>query len=311
MPPCSGKVLYNGSIYDAAIKAQKVVSCPELSRELRCDISKLPLQIIGYNFDLQNDAFRMGMAKIAFNYALAQGVKLKYLQPGLVVNKTNTTVNSIEYNYNILPFWPLNQLDACVELQQNNFALFHSMILFSNHNELWCYIDLFNTFQYYVLLSDTMPQNTQIHASYAQKLQKVVRTPITMDDLRRPKDIMIYAQQYHIKPHGTSAELLKQINNAIARQSQKVSLSQIYTPLINQIPIYAMHQMLSALYMYFNNDEFQDNTFRILTPLPDNMHMALYPHALSQQYQTQTEILRTYTNSKFDRLNAFLCNRTH
>ena len=38
LQPCTGKVLYNGELYDANIKAGKVVSCPELSRKLRCDI---------------------------------------------------------------------------------------------------------------------------------------------------------------------------------------------------------------------------------------------------------------------------------
>ncbi|MBR4860220.1 MAG: hypothetical protein IKV10_02885, partial [Alphaproteobacteria bacterium] len=81
-PPCTGTVAYNGKFYSANIKAGKVVSCPDLSRELRCDISKLPLQIVAYDFDLQNSAFQTGVAKIAFNYAMAQNIDFKYLESG-------------------------------------------------------------------------------------------------------------------------------------------------------------------------------------------------------------------------------------
>ena len=55
-PPYTGQVLYNGKTYNANIKSGKVVACPELSKELRRNISDLypKMQIISYDFNLQN-----------------------------------------------------------------------------------------------------------------------------------------------------------------------------------------------------------------------------------------------------------------
>ncbi len=68
--------------------------------------------------------------------AIAQNVDYKYLESGLVVNKSGSTVSSISYNYNIIPFVPLNPVDVSLELEAYAPELFHNMILFSHHNEL-------------------------------------------------------------------------------------------------------------------------------------------------------------------------------
>ena len=79
LPPCTGKVLYQGNLYNANIKGGRVVGCPELSRLLRCDATKLPLQIMSYDFNLNNSEFQNGMAKIAFNYAIDRGIDFNVL----------------------------------------------------------------------------------------------------------------------------------------------------------------------------------------------------------------------------------------
>ncbi|MGN0916618.1 MAG: HNH endonuclease [Candidatus Enterousia sp.] len=316
-PLCTGTIVYKGKYYEANIKAGKVVSCPELSRELRCDISKLPLQIVSYNFDLKNSAFRIGIAKIAFNYAMAQNIDFKYLESGLVVDKSGNAVNSIKYNYNIIPFCPLNPVDVSLELDGDASEPFHNMILFSQHNELWCYVDLFNTFQYYVLLSDKIPENHKIYANYTQTLQKINHTVPVLYDLHDPKTVMIYAQQYGVEPCMDTAEFSKRVNNAVARKSQKMSQSKIYSSRIERIPVInymtRMHgqteQMFlfySAMQMYFSNDEFQERNFRTLTPLLGG-GTGFYPHEVFDIYSRNPEFVEKYTTIKFNRLNQFLC----
>ena len=316
-PLCTGTVLYNGKHYSANIKAGKVVSCPELSRELRSDISNLQLQIVSYNFDLQNSAFKTGIAKIAFNYAIAQNVDFKYLESGLVVDKSGNTVNSIKYNYNIIPFCPLNPVDTCIELEGGATEPFHNMILFSQHNELWCYVDLFNTFQYYVLLSDKIPANQKIYANYTQTLQKLNHTAPVLSGLNDPKTVMIYAQQYGVDPCMDPAEFSKRVNNAVARRSQKIDMSKIYSARIERIPVIdymtrmaqnpeQMYLFYNAMQMYFNNDVFQEKNFRTLTPMlggkPD-----CYPHAAFDIWSHNPKSLEEYTFAKFNKLNQFLC----
>lgn len=62
---------------------------------------------------------------------------------------------------------------------------------------LWCYIDLFNTFQYYVLLSDSWDENISVHETYLQLLQKLDRSTPTLY-IRKPKHILTYAMFYNI-----------------------------------------------------------------------------------------------------------------
>ena len=316
-PLCTGTIVYKGKYYEANIKAGKVVSCPELSRELRCDISKLPLQIVSYNFDLKNSAFQTGIAKIAFNYAMAQNIDFKYLESGLVVDKSGNAVNSIKYNYNIIPFCPLNPVDVSLELDGDASEPFHNMILFSQHNELWCYVDLFNTFQYYVLLSDKIPENHKIYANYTQTLQKINHTVPVLYDLHDPKTVMIYAQQYGVEPCMDTAEFSKRVNNAVARKSQKMSQSKIYSSRIERVPVIShmarmrgqteqMFLFYSAMHMYFGNDEFQEQNFRTLTPLLGG-GTGFYPHEVFDIYSRNPEFVEKYTTTKFNRLNQFLC----
>lgn len=320
-PPYTGQVLYNGKTYNANIKSGKVVACPELSKELRRNISDLypKMQIISYDFNLQNDAFRTGIAKIAFNYAMSQKIDFHHLSKGLTVNKNGNNVSSIEYNYNIIPFCPTNPVDYAIELGDRLNEPFHNMILFSQHRELWCYVNLFNTFQYYVLLSDSMPDNANVHASYAQTLQKLNRDVPDISDIKRPKDVMIIAQQYGVEPCMDQTELLRRITNAISKKSQITDISKIISPKIHDFSTQLILNMMganhktlrstfTALQLYFQDDEFQKDTFRILTPSAQNAGLESYPYAIAQ---TPVEEIKKYTTLKFNNLNNYLehCGR--
>lgn len=310
LPPCTGKAKYQGKIYDVNIKGNKVVSCPELSRELRCDTSKLPLQIVEYNFNVQNKAFKTGIAKIAFNYALSQNVDFKYLKPGLKIDKSGNTVHSISYDYTLVPFCPMNPIDMNIELNCQKFEPFHNIILFSQHNELWCYIDLFNTFQYYVLLSDCLPHDKQIYANYTQTLQKPDRNTPDVSKLRKPEDILLYAQQYGVEPCMDMTEFARRINNALSRKSQKISMEQIYAPRIMQTPIDVIlntvtnpYLFFNTLCLYFDNDEFQTQNFRTVTEANDNSGLISYPYEIIKNQDK----IKQYTQTKFHLLNQYLC----
>lgn len=75
--------------------------------------------------------------------------------------------------------------------------MFHNLILFRYENELWCYIDLFNTFQYYVRLSDTYNNEEETrYKIYGQEFQYVQSN---MDTTHIYKDIVIEkAKEYAV-----------------------------------------------------------------------------------------------------------------
>ena len=314
-PIYTGTVSYQGAQYSASFKGGKITSCPDLSRKLRCDISKLPLDVVSYNFDLKNDSFQTGMAKIAFNYALDQGVDLDMLKHGLNVVKNGSDISKIEYNYPMIPFCPMNAVDMYLETGTPT-ELYHNMILFSQHNRLWCYIDLFNTFQYYVLLSDALPQGTQIYNSYMQTLQKLDRAEPDVE-IFRPKDAMIYAAQYGVEPCMDVQEMQRRIRNAIARKSQKQSMQKIIGRKIGclsidkvlcnlQSPSQFM-QFARAMPLYFDEyDMLRQDTFRIVTPNSDVTQIIPYPDAILSAFNSDKSALATYTTAKFNKLNNFL-----
>lgn len=318
MPSCTGKVVYNNKMYDAFIKGGKVVGCPDLSRELKTDISKLPLQIVAYDFKLDNEIFHTGMAKIAFNYALDKGIDLDTLKHGLNIEKTGDEIQKISFSYPMIPFCPLNPVDYYIELE-TDFNLYHNMILFSQESTLWCYIDLFNTFQYYVLLSDNLPQGINVYDNYAQTLQKIDRTDPELD-IYRPKDILIYAQQYGVEPCLDKAEFSRRIKNAIAKKSQKKALESIISDKMAAMPIdYSLRiaqdpkkllPFAHSMRLYFDdNDKLRTENFRTITT-DANGYIASYPYAINTMFRQDQTSLRSYTMSKFNRLTNFLNQKT-
>lgn len=318
MPSCTGKVLYNNKIYNAFIKNGKVVGCPDLSRELKTDISKLPLQIVAYDFKLDNEIFHTGMAKIAFNYALDKGIDLDTLKHGLNIEKTGDEIQKISFTYPMIPFCPLNPVDYYIELE-TDFNLYHNMILFSQESTLWCYIDLFNTFQYYVLLSDNLPQGINVYDNYAQTLQKIDRTEPELD-IYRPKDILIYAQQYGVEPCLDKAEFSRRIKNAIAKKSQKKALESIISDKMAAMPIdYSLRiaqdpkkllPFAHSMRLYFDdNDKLRTENFRTITTDVQG-YVVPYPYAINTVLRQDQTSLRSYTMSKFNRLTNFLNQKT-
>jgi hypothetical protein len=318
MPGCTGKVLYNDKTYNANIKDGKVINCPELSRELHCEAHKLPLEIISYDFKLDNAAFQTGMAKIAFSYAMDRGVDFSYLESGLKVEKKDDKIQSIKYDYKMLPFCPLNPIDIAIEYNPKPM-LYHNLILFSQHNELWCYIDLFNTFQYYVLLSETIPTGEKIYANYMQTIQKINHSMPDLRHLNDPKTVMIYAQQYGVKPTMNAEEFKKRVKIAIEKKSCKVPMAKIIEPRIQQmlfedfLNLCKNPQNLLDFYrvvqLYMNNDVFQEQNFRTVTPALNGDGISSYPHEILKMVSENPDALKPYTAIKFNKLNNLLLKK--
>lgn len=79
------------------------------------------------------------------------------IKDGLITIKDDDKITNINFKYPVIPFVPLNPMDSYIELE-TDLLLYHNLILFSQDNNLWCYVDLFNTFQYYVCLTDKWPK---------------------------------------------------------------------------------------------------------------------------------------------------------
>lgn len=315
LPACTGKAYYEGELYDVIIKNGKIVSCPVLCKKLKCDILKLTMDIFSYDFPIEHNTFINGVCKIAFNFALEKGVDIKKLSHGLNITSNEESIETISFKYTVIPFVPLNTLDWHIELN-TKMELYHNLILFSQDDMLWCYVDLFNTFQYYVLLSDNWDKTMVVRESYLQLLQKIDRS---IPDLyiRKPKHILTYAMFYNIEPCMDLNEFKKRVEEAIKKESPKKSISDVISPKINTGYITAeklksltreeMIEYLKPFNLYSDEDDhIREDRFRQITLIGCDFDITSYPWLIGE-YMSQGKIdVKVYTHAKFERLSNFL-----
>lgn len=314
-PSYTGKAIYNGKLYDVLMKAGKVVSCPELSKELKCDVSKLEWEIVAYDFPIENKPFKNGLSKIAFNFALERGIPADVLKKGVNIKIVDDKIVDLSFLYPVIPFVPLNPMDRHIELN-TDMELYHNLILFSQGKMLWCYIDLFNTFQYYVLLSDSWDENISVHETYLQLLQKLDRSTPTLY-IRKPKHILTYAMFYNIEPCMDLDEFKKRIEAAIKKEplqkemadiiSVKMGSNYLTPEILTQSDIDKRDFYLKSLLLYSDeNDRLNESNFRKVTLTGNDFEMVSYPLFINMLVRNGEIDIQSYTFNKFDRLNKFL-----
>lgn len=165
---------------------------------------------IAYYFSKGNDnfneEFKKGMVKIATEYALHCGISRELLTEVISIDDKGKA--TIDYDRaKLIPFIPTTLFDI---LYENHRYLFedgypsHMLKLFtSKYNDgktrLYCYLDLFSTFLYYVLLNDDY-EGEEICETYAQRLIPKGQRPDVSD--YSPKDLSIVIQEYKIDKSG-------------------------------------------------------------------------------------------------------------
>lgn len=189
-----------GDLYTATYKGSKLVKLVDRNA-MYVEYKKGKFETLYYHFNLDNIAFKMGFSKIAFNYAIHCGLPVNCLEK-VFNNSTKTFVEKPV----VIPFIPLSFFDEIMEKNQTE-KIYHVVRIFNNGLYLYAYIELFNTFQFYVLLSDKYTE--YIDKSYAN----IVEMNETLDEElkynlipRNYKDMYIIKTQYNI-------DITKQIDN--------------------------------------------------------------------------------------------------
>lgn len=322
-PTCTGKAIYENNVYDVIIKNGKVVACPPISKKLKCNIAKLNFEILAYDFPIENISFKNGICKIAFNFALEKGIDFSLLSKGVEVQKNGEKVENVLFRFPVIPFVTLNPMDKYIELD-TKMELYHNLILFSQGNMLWCYVDLFNTFQYYVLLSDEWDIEDLVLETYLQLLQKIDRT-IPKFYIRKPKHILLYASYYNVEPCIDLEEFKKRVEVAIQKESLKKDMSDVISAKLGSdyfnldklidlekedARLYLKNEMgfqLNSLRLYFDEDDkLKDSTFRQVTCTSSGNEVVSYPLLIDSLVREDAINIRYYTYRKFERINAFL-----
>jgi hypothetical protein len=130
--------------------------------------------IIKYPFTMDNKIFKKGLAKIAIGFASYHGVSRNNLKEVLDIEN-----KSIKNELYVIPFYPLSPLEYFIEYARDSIDCeypYHSILLYTHPADsenkktlLVCYIELFCTFQHYIILSDDY-NGDDVYECYAQKI---------------------------------------------------------------------------------------------------------------------------------------------
>ncbi len=153
-----------------------------------------------------NEDFKKGMVKIAIEYALHCGIGRELLTEVISIDDKGKAM--IDYDRaKLIPFIPTTLFDILYEdhryLFEDGYPSHMLKLFTSKYNDgktrLYCYLDLFSTFQYYVLLNDDY-EGEEISETYAQRLIPKGQRPDVSD--YSPKDLSIVIQEYKIDTSG-------------------------------------------------------------------------------------------------------------
>ena len=173
-----------------------------------------------------NAIFKKGLNKIAIGFALHKGLKRIELKNALKINDDKTA--EIIYSKNLIPFFPLGAFDRFYEENRLSIEInypSHELILFSQKysngtKKLYCYISLFSTFQYYVLLNDNYG-GSDICETYYQTVLKQEIPEINIKQIR-PKHLSIIVNEFNIDTSKYKGESLSDYINFIESEYKKL-----------------------------------------------------------------------------------------
>lgn len=135
------------------------------------------------DFHIDNQNFYESMTKIALNFALENSIPYEVLEH-LISKKDKKIESGI-----LLPYLPLTDFEKILERSRNKIEPdfpSHTILLFSERLDkgdkmLVCYIDLFSTFQFYIILS-TEYKGSDVFIPYFQRIKREIIVPYSADE---------------------------------------------------------------------------------------------------------------------------------
>lgn len=247
-----------------------------------------------------NTSFKYGICKIATEFALHCNVDTEEL-PYTLRKKSNNSFELISDDVFVAPYMPQSIIECIVEYIDDyvneNYPM-HILRLYSEYGEnnhsrnLICYIELFSTFKYYVLLN-TCYKGKDIDEVYCQTLIS------SINNNGGRLDIKNYIESKKNKVYEIFREYLntKKIPEIIFKQEKVISFMEeaIFNEGVNNI--------ICELNDYLNHDNYMK---KIVLYYDDVQPVIL---SLFQKIKNvKDEIIRIYTFDKFYQLNRFSFN---
>lgn len=317
-PVCPGYARFLGDdkIYEVNLKKGKVISCPEISKKIKRPIKQEDFKDIIYKFDVNSPSFYNGIKKIAFNFAIDKNIPYDKMKNNIKIEKEGSIVKDISFNFKSVPFYPLSPIDEFLELNYH-IELFHFLLLFNIKNRLWCYVDLFNTFQFYILLSEDWDQELNIHETYFQQVQTISRDILPIE-CYSPKDLNMLAQEYNV---SFTNKKYKQIYNEIKEAKRKKELKSdaalffssrlscpnlilLFQDMLKEKDMYEV--ALKYMKNFYTEDDKVNETFFKKYTLSNDGNLYSYPEKIAELLYNGKIEIKHYTYPKFFKLSSYL-----
>ena len=244
-----------------------------------------------------NRIFREGLCKIATEFALSYNVAIDDLPLTLKVGCNNTS-KLIGDKVSIVPYVPQSASEMILALIEDYVDLkypIHALRLYSELDEksgsqrLLCYIELFSTFKYYVLLNPNY-NGVMIDKFYCQNLLSEQGSEIKINGLLEDKMgrayqvISEYIKLQKLPNILFDVEVVaKLIDEAISNEGLEQFINEILDSLKSE------NYMKNTIYHYEDAESSCVSTFALCA-------------------NTTMDIVRTFTFSKFNQLNRFCWN---
>lgn len=293
-----------------------------------------------------NEKFKDGLLKMAVEFALYSGVDRKDLASVLDIDN-NTNGACLKEDASIWPYIPLSIADVLYENERykidSNYPS-HVLRVFSEEIKdggkyLLCYIELFSTFQYYVILNDDF-KGKDVDNTYAQRLSS--NNVMTIEELLNldNSDLNIEIREAGIS-HGDisgkkRSEICKMIYEAQRKRGSEydlfLSAEKDYSWILNQILLLQSGDgkvkssvkldkssigifdtlqknkdfTLSELKVVFEEQSKKPHFRKIFLDEQDEEVVGLsYPALCMDYYKNHIDMVKEYTTAKFSHLSKF------
>jgi hypothetical protein len=284
------------------------------------------LGVLELPFNVDNKIFESGFAKIAIEFALSQGVPRSALRHLL-----DPVARKIKSDGTLLPYYPIFKPEEMIEFLRTSIDecfMSHSLVLFSQRQiqedgeevkQLYCFVELFGTFQYFVRLNNEYVGDNIEPITYAQKIIKDPGTQINMFELS-PKDVSIYMRELGVSfadiADNTDEEARKMIQRLYDSRNRYVfDYSDNTKSIVDRMlmdSIINSNEFITGIipdivYHFYRNpdeDDFQITFYRSRY-LADNFPNSIIPEII-ELYESDRDKFTKYTHFKFRELEAFI-----
>ena len=171
-----------------------------------------------------NEKFQLGLNKIATGFALSNGVSR------MDVPRTLDTKNKkLKLSDNIIPFRAHAPFDILVEpfrvLMEDDFPT-HTLLLYTDDSDgqqlLVCYIDLFSTFQYYVILNENY-LGPPINQTYYQTILKQTKPDLNIRHTRW-KYLPLVADEIGVKREELAGKTIDEMYDLLEKRYKQFTV---------------------------------------------------------------------------------------